>query len=174
MHLCRRHPIMLLKPVLVWLLGVTAVGLIGVWLSQNTGLHLVDVTAVWIVLALTLVLGFRYLQWHRERYLITSQRILLLEGIVAVKVSGVSLVRVTETSFSRSLLGRIFGYGELKLDSPGEQLGLATLRYLPRPEYVYRLVSSLLYPDERHGLSGPRTVVDPSERDTGELPPVVP
>lgn len=173
-HVCRRHPVLLVKPVLLWLLGVSAVWLAAVWLSQNTGFYLVDITALWIFLALTLVLCFRYLQWYRERYLITNQRVLLLEGIISIKVSGVTLARVTETSFARSVWGRLLGYGELKLDSAGEQLGLAALRYLPQPDYVYRLVSSLLYPEEGQRRPAAQTAVDPDELDTGELPPVGP
>ncbi|MEX2587322.1 MAG: PH domain-containing protein [Actinomycetota bacterium] len=173
-HLCRRHPVLLLRPALVWLLSVVVVGMAAAWLSRSTGLYMVDAAGLWIFLALTLVLGYRILRWYRERYVITNQRVLLLEGIVSIKVSGVALARVTETSYVRSVWGRLLGYGELKLDSPGEQLGLATLRYLPQPDYVYRLVSSLLYPDEGPRRSGAPTVVDPSERDTGELPPAGP
>lgn len=172
-HVCRRHPVVMVKPVLSWLLGVAAVGVGAVWLTQSTGMQVIDSVAVWVFALLTAVLAFRYLQWHRERYLITSKRVLQLHGIVAVQVAGVSLARVTETSFSRSLTGRLLGYGELKLDSAGEQLGLATLDYLPHPEEVYRLVSAQLFADH-HRAPAAQTIVDPSERDTGELPPVEP
>jgi hypothetical protein len=85
-------------------------------------------------------------------------------------VSSVSLSRISETSFARTLPGRLLGYGDLKLDAPGEQLGLATLRYLPKPEALYRLVTSLIRSQERDGRS---RVYDPREENTGPLPPVV-
>lgn len=171
-HACRRHPLVLMKPVLVWVLGSILAVLGAAWLSQLTGIYAVDLAGLWVVAALSLVAFYRYLRWYRERYVFTNQRVLLLKGILAVRVSAVSLARVTETSFTRSIWGRLLGYGELRLDSPGEQLGLATLRYLPRPNEVYRLVSSLLYPSRNHDY--PATVMDPSEQDTGELPPVRP
>jgi len=65
----------------------------------------------------------------------------------------------------------MLGYGDLKLDSAGEQLGMATLRYLPKPEALYRLVNSLLIRSREAQRSGPPA--DPREETTGPLPPVV-
>jgi uncharacterized membrane protein YdbT with pleckstrin-like domain len=107
--------------------------------------------------------------WWKSYYVITDERVLLLTGFISVNVSAVRLARVAETSFSRSVFGRIFGYGDLKLDAAGEQLSLATLTYLPRAEQVYRLVTSLLL-DEYEPEPEP---YDPGEETTGPLPPVV-
>jgi hypothetical protein len=96
--------------------------------------------------------------------------VLLLEGLISVNVSAVRLARVAETSFNRSIFGRIFGYGDLKLDAAGEQLSLASLTYLPRAEEIYRLITRLLLGEDDREPEP----YDPGEETTGPLPPVVP
>ena len=167
----RRHVVVLAKPFLLWLATLLVLGFVTLVLTEGNPIPVVDVVAAWASLAMTLYLVFRGLHWWMDRYVITSQRALLVEGIFATKVSAVSLSKVTETSFSRSLWGRLFGYGDLKLDSPGEPLGLATLSHLPKPEAIYRLVSSLLIRSEE--AERRRAAYDPSEENTGPLPPIV-
>lgn len=170
-YVCRRHPVVLAKPLALWLLTILGLGAISFIVTQGDPIPVVDTIALGVGVAVTLYLGFRYIQWWKDRYVMTDQRVLLIEGIFAIKVSAVSLSRVTETSFARSVWGRMLGYGDLKLDSAGEQLGLATLRYLPKPDALYRLVTSLLIRSREARDSRPSA--DPSEENTGPLPPVV-
>jgi hypothetical protein len=168
---CRRHVVVLAKSFFLWLATLLVLGFVSLVLTAGDPIPVVDVLALWASLAMTLYLAFRWLHWWMDRYVITSQRALLVEGIFAIKVSAVSWSKVTETRFGRSLWGRLFGYGDLKLDSPGEPLGLATLSHLPKPEAIYRLVSSLLIRWQEAERSP--AVYDPSEENTGPLPPVV-
>ncbi|MGQ0679468.1 MAG: PH domain-containing protein [Actinomycetota bacterium] len=168
-HVARRHVVVLIMPMLVWLTTLAGVAWISFLLTERDPIPLLDNIGIGVVLVVTLYALFRLVQWWKDRYVITDQRVLLIEGIIAVKVAAVSLGRVTETSFTRSLWGRLLGYGELKLDSAGEQLGLASLDYLPKPVAVYRLVTSLLIEARSER---PRSA-DPRKDDTGPLPPVV-
>lgn len=170
-HVCRRHPVVLAKPIALWLLTILGLGAVSFIITQGDPIPLVDTIALWVGVAVTLYLGVKFLQWWKDRYVMTDQRVLLIEGVFAIKVQSVSLSRVTETSFARGVWGRMLGYGDLKLDSAGEQLGLATLRYLPKPDALYRLVTSLLIQSRESQRSGPPA--DPSEENTGPLPPVV-
>lgn len=165
----RRHPVLLLKPVLIWLGTLIAVGLISFVLTEGNPIPFVDQLNLYLSLAMTGYLVYKAMVWWRSFYVVTDERVLLLEGILSVKVSAVRLARVTETSFSRSILGRVFGYGDLKLDAAGEQLSLAALTYLPRAEEVYRQVTSLLLGEDE---PEPQPY-DPGEETTGPLPPVV-
>jgi uncharacterized membrane protein YdbT with pleckstrin-like domain len=169
-YVCRRHPVVLAKPLALWLLTILGLGAISFIVTQGDPVPVIDTVALWAGVAVTLYLGVKYLQWWKDRYVMTDQRVLSIEGIFAIKVSAVSLSRVTETSFARNVWGRMLGYGDLKLDSAGEQLGLATLRYLPKPDALYRLVTSLLI---RSREDQTRHSADPSEENTGPLPPVV-
>lgn len=173
----RRHIVVLVKPFSVWLLTLLAVASISFLLTQDSPVPILDTVGLGIAVTVTLYAAFKLLQWWKDRYVITDQRVLLIEGIIAIKVSAVSLSRVTETSFGRSLWGRMFGYGDLKLDSAGEQLGLATLRYLPQPDSQYRLITSLLIQSREaeagRGHRSQRYSSDPSEENTGPLPPII-
>jgi uncharacterized membrane protein YdbT with pleckstrin-like domain len=173
-HISRRHPIVLAKAFFVWLITLLAIGLISFFITRNHPIPIVDTIALGLGILMTIYLAFKYLEWWKVRYVITEQRVLLIEGIFATKVTAVSLSRVTETSFSRSLAGRVLGYGDLKLDSASEHLKLETLQFLPHPEAQYRLVASLLIQSQEADRGGARRVVDPSEESTGPLPPVVP
>lgn len=175
-HISRRHLVVLAKPFVVWLITLLAVASISFLLTEDSPVPFLDTAGLIISAAVTFYAAIKLAQWWKDRYVITDQRVLLIEGIVSVKVAAVSLSRVTETSFARSLWGRIFGYGDLKLDSAGEQLGLATLRCLPKPEAQYRLITSLL--NRGHEPGGDRghryrSHSDPSEENTGPLPPIV-
>jgi membrane protein YdbS with pleckstrin-like domain len=124
----------------------------------------------WIVLAGAFVLGWKTWAWWVARYVITDERVLLIEGVLARRVRAVPLSKVTHTDFRRSLLGRILGYGTLSLDSPGSHNGLRELTSIPRPDEIYRLIMSLVAGTEaRPGFPSPAD----SGVDTGPLPRVI-
>lgn len=166
----RRHPVLMVKPIALWLATLIVVGLISFVITEGSPIPVVDQTVLILALAMTAYTGYKVADWWRSYYVITDERVLLLRGILSVSVSAVRLARVTETRFVRSVWGRILGYGELKLDSAGEQLSLASLDYLPRAEEVYRLVTSLLLGEQFEPEPEP---YDPGEETTGPLPPVV-
>ncbi|HEU4866630.1 MAG TPA: PH domain-containing protein [Actinomycetota bacterium] len=166
----RRHPVLLMKPILIWMGTLVVTGLISFVLTEGNPIPVIDQIVLLLSLAMTGYLVYKAMVWWKSYYVVTDERVLLLEGLISVNVSAVRLARVAETSFNRSIFGRIFGYGDLKLDAAGEQLSLATLTYLPRAEEVYRLITRLLL-----GEDDPEPEpYDPGEETTGPLPPVVP
>jgi uncharacterized membrane protein YdbT with pleckstrin-like domain len=166
----RRHPVLMVKPIVLWIMTLLVVGLISFVITEGNPIPVVDQIVLVLALAVTAYTAYKVLDWWKSYYVVTDERVLLLRGILSVNVSAVRLARVTETRFVRSVWGRILGYGALKLDSAGEQLGLASLEYLPRAEEVYRLVTSLLLGEELDPEPEP---YDPGEETTGPLPPVV-
>lgn len=164
----RRHWVVLLKPVLIWLATLLVVGLVSFVITEGNPIPFVDQVALWLSLAVTAYLVAKGMIWWKSYYVVTDERVLLLEGLISVNVTSVRLARVTETSFNRSVLGRMLGYGDLKLDTAGEKLSLATLAHLPRAGEVYRLITSLLLGNEEP----PPQPYDPGEETTGPLPPV--
>jgi len=55
------------------------------------------------------------------------------------------LVKVTDMTFQRSFLGRLFGYGTFILESAGQDQALSTVDYIPYPEQLYLEVCSLIF-----------------------------
>jgi hypothetical protein len=67
------------------------------------------------------------------------------------------LAKVTDMSFQRSAMGRIFGYGEFILESAGQDQALNRVDYLPYPEQLYLEVCGL-FSERMHWLQ--RTAAD--------------
>ena len=54
--------------------------------------------------------------------------------------------KVTDMSFRRSFGGRLLGYGELIVESAGQNQALDRVPYIPYPEQLYLLVCGILFP----------------------------
>lgn len=173
LHTCRRHWIVILKPTLLWLLVIGAGAVVGFVLSPEQSNTWLDRILGVGALITTLYAGYRVADWAVAAYVITDQRVLFLEGLVSRNVSAIPLSKVTDTTFRRSILGRMFGYGDLMLDSPGEKPGLSTLTVLPRPVEMYRLIMSLVVNKDRgEEPLTPVPLPEPSEPDEDETGPI--
>jgi hypothetical protein len=126
----RPHPVVLWKAVL-WPLG---------------GIALFAAFTNKFVFILSLValahFGWAAGQWWVDRFVLTTDRILSLSGILSKKVVSMPLAKITDLTYERSLGGRLLGYGSLDLESAGQQ-GLERIDFLPDPDYFYRAVMSL-------------------------------
>jgi len=57
------------------------------------------------------------------------------------------LSKVTDMSFQRSAMGRVFGYGEFIVESADRDQALRSVNFVPYPEQLYLEVCGLLFPD---------------------------
>jgi len=171
---CRRHPIVLVKPITIWLGVLVAVTVAGMLLSGRLPGPWADRILAVLALGATAYAIVKVLVWSSTRYLITDQRVLLIQGLASKKVAATPLSKINDTTFTRSLLGRILGYGDLTLESAGERSGLSDLAFLPRAPEVYRLLTSLLSqarPIPPAGYRGqPGSHWDPHGDETGRIP----
>ena len=55
------------------------------------------------------------------------------------------LVKVTDLSFARPPGGRLFGYGEIVIESAGQDQALRRIRQLPDPDELYLEICDLLF-----------------------------
>ncbi|MEW1956437.1 PH domain-containing protein [Kineococcus sp. NPDC059986] len=138
----RRHLVVLAEPVLS-----SVVGLAGwFWLVAQAGdvAYLPNVTFLaWLVL-----LGrafWRWLQWRGDWFIATDKRLLLTYGVVKRQVAMMPLSKVTDMSYNRSLLGRFLGYGELVMESAGQDQALSDVDRLPMPDQVYVRICEQLF-----------------------------
>lgn len=170
---CRQHPLVLARPVALWAVWMLSASVINAFLGALTG-SLVDPVITAVVLAATAFAVVRVLQWWAARYLVTDRRVISISGLVAVRVASVPLSKVNDVILTRPFFGRLFGYGDLLLQSAAERTGLPRLTFLPKPREAYRLITALLAPDEvrppgpaRRRWPGAR---GSQEDDTGPLP----
>jgi uncharacterized membrane protein YdbT with pleckstrin-like domain len=174
----RRHPVVIAAGAIGWVVAVTlAAALAG--LSHRWTIPHVSVLAGGILVLGTIYLSWKAGRWSLTRYLVTNQRVLLIEGLIARNVKALPLRSVMDTTYHRTVPGRLFGYFDLELNVSGHP-GIRSLTTLPRPKTAYKLILSLLTPGRE--APGSRPGEPPpaqppgspgaSSSDTHRLPPV--
>jgi membrane protein YdbS with pleckstrin-like domain len=140
----RKHPAVLLKPIVVALIGLVIAAVISTTIARHDA---AVVGFVWIAWAVVLLwLAFKVWEWSVDYFIVTSRRMLLATGLITRKVAMMPLVKVTDMSFQRSTLGRLLGYGEFILESAGQEQALRVVDHLPYPEQLYLEVCGLIFP----------------------------
>jgi hypothetical protein len=172
MYATRRHSVVLDSAVGVWLSGV-ALGIASTLAARgHPGSHLDKIGAA-VFLAGTVFFGWKACQWWVARYAFTNERVLLIEGILYRRVNGLPLRRVLDTTYHRTLAGRLFGYGDLEMNLSG-QPGLRKLTALPHPDTTYHLVLSLIRDLTQSSPSDCQMSSVPSASSFGDLSPGMP
>jgi hypothetical protein len=138
----RRHTVMLAGSFAVFVVALALGLFLGAVSSQRPTYHLSQIGAG-ITLLGTLYLGLRAGQWSLTKYVITNQRILLIEGLVARRITALPLRLVIDTTYRRTMWGRLLGYCDLELNLSGHP-GLRSLTKIPNADRVYSLILRLL------------------------------
>lgn len=99
------------------------------------------------------------LRWRTTMYELTSRRMRMRSGILARRGRDIPLSRITDVSFSKSLLDRLLGCGRLVVESAGEH-GEVVLTEIPHVERVQSILFQLVE-NERNRPDDP----DPSRLD---------
>ncbi len=138
------------RPVLVLVLALAAFIMSWVMLPMNDGgrIGVVVVGAVAGFFAVTRGV-WPLLVWRCTHYVITDERILLQDGVIARERRDLPLARVNDHAMSQSLLDRVFGCGTLTVDSIGDQA--AVLASVPHVQQVQTTLYELIEADrDRH------------------------
>ncbi|MFE4466142.1 PH domain-containing protein [Oerskovia sp. NPDC056781] len=107
----------------------------------------------WVLVALRLL--WKVLDWRNEWFVATDKRMLLMFGLVTHKVAMMPLGKVTDMSYSRSILGRVLGYGQFILESAGQDQAMSRINWVANPDATYRkLCDTIFIPGGRGGPWG--------------------
>jgi uncharacterized membrane protein YdbT with pleckstrin-like domain len=123
-----------------------------------------------VVALIMLYQGIRYgavplAIWRCTHYVLTDERILLQDGVIARERRDLPLNRVNDHVVTQSLLDRIFGSGTLTVDSIGDQA--AVLVSVPRAQQVQSLLYELIEEDR---LRHPEDEEEEEEEPEPEVP----
>lgn len=88
---------------------------------------LLILTALWVI--------GRYLKWITTNFVITSQRLIFRQGIIAKSGIEIPLDRVNNVNFNQSIFERLLGAGDLLIESGGED-GQSRFTDIRHPEQV--------------------------------------
>jgi putative oligomerization/nucleic acid binding protein/PH (Pleckstrin Homology) domain-containing protein len=87
--------------------------------------------AFWLFLLIGLIgVGWYFLVWRVERYLVTTRRVIEAGGVINKYTRDTSLQAITDMIVGHPWLGRIVGYGEIDLLTASEA-GTTKIRFLP-------------------------------------------
>ena len=92
---------------------------------------LLVITAVWLI--------GRYLKWLTTNFVITSQRLIFRQGVVAKSGIEIPLERVNNVNFSQGMFERMLGADDLLIESGGED-GQQRFTDIRHPDKVQNLV----------------------------------
>jgi Bacterial PH domain/Short C-terminal domain len=130
----------------------------------------------WAMLVLVvgglLYFGWQVLRWQNELFVVTSRRVLQSEGVVNKRVVDSSLEKINDAILSQSILGRIFGFGDLEILTASES-GISLLRMLPHPDDFKRAMLDAKH-DLEMELSGARPLPSPALRAAAPVPTPAP
>jgi uncharacterized membrane protein YdbT with pleckstrin-like domain len=140
-----------IRPLLVLGFGLAAVIVAWVMLPANRG----GLIGVCVVAAIAVFLGIKsgvrpLLIWRCTHYVITDDRILLQDGVIARERRDLPLYRINDHAMSQTLLERLWRCGTLTVDSIGDKA--AVLAAVPHVQDVqtllYELIDAAPEPDE--------------------------
>ena len=163
----RRHWFHLFREILL-LLGATA---LAIWVDvnaprssggqqfQNLSLFIFWGAFGWLV--------WRALNWRHEWFVATDKRFLLFYGFIRRKVAMMPLLKVTDMTYDRSLLGRIVGYGTFVLESAGRDQALSRIDHVPDADTHYRAICTQLFGPNSQIRFAPGFVAPPPPVDDG-------
>jgi hypothetical protein len=137
------HPAILLGPIGLVFAGLAAAGAIS-GTSKLSSDALLIVWLIWALLVLYLI--GRVLRWFDDYFVVTSERVVLLRGLLSRDVVSVPHAQIASMRLRRSTMGRVLGYGEFIIEA-GRYLPVHRINFLPYPEQLYLEVYALLYPE---------------------------
>jgi uncharacterized membrane protein YdbT with pleckstrin-like domain len=145
-----RHPLVIVKRVLLPTLIVVVIVIAGALVRPPGSLgNLRWFALLALLLGLFVYLDIHYIMWRAETYTITDERVLLRRGVIGKFSRSIGLARVQDVSTSQSLIGRVFDFGTVEIESAGKD-GAEILTYVPDPQHFRNVLFERL-----HGSNAP-------------------
>ncbi|MBI4935146.1 MAG: PH domain-containing protein [Actinobacteria bacterium] len=99
----------------------------------------------WVAIAALVVAALwlvgRYMKWISTNFVITSQRLIFRQGIIAKTGIEIPLERVNNVNFSQGIIERMLGAGDLLIESGGED-GQQRFTDIRHPDQVQNMIHS--------------------------------
>jgi uncharacterized membrane protein YdbT with pleckstrin-like domain len=166
----RRHWAVLAGPFLAAAGSIAGAAAFGYVVSPRTGADFLD----WLVSVVAIFFLLRFLyklwEWYSNRIVVTNRRFVEVSGIITRKVASMPITKITDMTYQRTAIGRILGYGDLILETAGQDQALSRIDYLPNPDNFYREVTALLARGEPVVVEEQPPPSSAEREDTGELP----
>jgi hypothetical protein len=142
----RRHQALLIMPFMAVFIAFAAAGFLTTIASMHhTGDAIPIIWGFWLAVAAWS--ATKVIAWAREYLLVTSERMLHISGVLG-RIAAIPLNKVTDLSFHKPWLGRILGYGDVIIETAGQDISLRRINHLPYPEQLFLEIAGILLQDE--------------------------
>jgi hypothetical protein len=136
------------------------------FISGNLGQGAVRDILGWAIVIIVIgglaYLGWESLRWTNREFVVTTRRVLQMEGVINKKVADSSLEKINDAILTQSLFGRMFGYGDLEILTASES-GISRLKKLREADDFKRAMLEAKHELELE-LSGSRPMPSPPLR----------
>jgi uncharacterized membrane protein YdbT with pleckstrin-like domain len=119
----RQHWINLVLPILFWV----AVVVLSFWFITD------PVIALIISLVTALYPLFLFLKWKHNLWAVTNMRVIDENGFISRYSKESPLDKINNVEYDQSLAGRIFGYGDVRIQTAAE-MGDTTYKFIHHPK----------------------------------------
>lgn len=93
--------------------------------------------------------AYTLFEWWDERLVVTDKRLVLFSGVLTTRVAMMPITKVTDLTYERNTIGRMFGYGSIIVESAGQIQAFNRITHLPRPDEIYDALSELVFGDKQ-------------------------
>jgi uncharacterized membrane protein YdbT with pleckstrin-like domain len=124
-------------------------------LDSSATLWLILAEVVIFIALLIWLSAIPWIRWRSTHYVITDQRIMWREGLVTRESRHIPLARVNTVSYTQNVWERIFGFGDMNIDSASDD-GEINLIDVPKVDKTKALLYQLAEDDRsrRAGVEG--------------------
>jgi uncharacterized membrane protein YdbT with pleckstrin-like domain len=107
----------------------------------------------WIAIALLGHAGWKALNEHKDRFVVTNIRVFRVHGVLTQRRATMPIVRILDITVEKPFLGRIFGYGHFVFESAAQEQGVRDIRYVGDPDERDLTIQRVI---QESGVRGPR------------------
>jgi len=135
----RQHRVVLVRPFALTPVAVLVVVVALLLMPLRGELRLFFALAA--LLIGVLILNLYYWRWRAHEYVVTDQRVILNEGVLARFSRSIAIDRIQDLTVYQGLWGRTWGFGDVELESAGRGGG-EWLHLVPHPQQVRNVIFS--------------------------------
>jgi membrane protein YdbS with pleckstrin-like domain len=140
----RRHPVILAAPIAAVVISLAAI-VIAASLLTFSSVTLLIAWLAWFLLLLRAI--WAVAGWWGGYFIVTTERMLFIKGVLARDVTMIPMVRLSDIWIKRSGMGRLFGYGSFLVELTGVSRGRHRIDFLPYPEQLYLEIAAVIFRD---------------------------
>lgn len=96
----------------------------------------IEYFSLWVLIVFEGILVFLmlviFLEWACTKYYLTDLRLIEKRGVIGKRIVTISLDKIQNVKCKFGIIGRIFGFGDLEIESAGT-LGKIIFHFIPSP-----------------------------------------